>query len=477
MSVTTPNATPASTAGSATAAAGTPVGPTPDATGAQPGQQAVDARSGLSRIAAISATLVSTYALTSVLGLAFWLLAARQFSIGAVGVGGAAVSLMTLVGTFGTVGLGTLLISRLPRTDQGHRRVLVRTALALAGTVAGVLAVVVPLVAIRGFGATNLEAVAGSPSTLALFAVGTALMAVGLVADQAVLVLGSGRLQTERNTVASVTKLVVLVALAAAGQEGGMTIFLAWTIGTLASLPLVAWRTRGGRALEDGSKLIDPRRLRGLGRLALSHHALNTTLQAPLQILPLLVLVVVSSRENGIFTTALQVTGVVFTLPYAITVGLFASAEGDERAVLDRMKFTLPVSLGLSVLANLLLFPLAPYVLRVFGSQYSTEGVTILRVLALAGLFFVVKDHFVALRRVQERTTSATLVMLGMTVAELVAAYVGLRITGTAAGLAVGWVCVLAVEALVLSLPLAVAARPGLLSRIPIPVRRNRSAT
>ncbi len=469
MSVTTPNATPGSTAGSTTAAALTPVGPTPDRPGDEAGDEArhhtgeqpTDGRSGLRRIAAISATLVSTYAATSVLGLAFWLLAARQFSIGAVGVGGAAVSMMTLVGTFGTVGLGTLLISRLPRTDQGHRRVLVRTALALAGTVAGVLAIAVPLVAIHAFGATNLEAIAGSPSTLALFAVGTALMAVGLVVDQAVLVLGSGRLQTERNLVASVTKVVVLIALAAAGQQGGMAIFLAWTVGTFASLPLVAWRTRGGRALEAGSALVEPRRLRGLGRLALSHHALNTTLQAPLQILPLLVLVVVSSRENGIFTTALQLTGVVFTLPYAITVGLFAAAEGDERTVLDRMRFTLPVSLGISVLSNLLLFPLAPYVLTVFGSQYSAEGVTILRVLALAGLFFVVKDHFVALRRVQERTTSATVVMLGMTVAELVAAYVGLRVTGTAAGLTVGWVCVLAVEALILTAPLLAAARPG----------------
>ena len=64
---------------------------------------AVGVRSSLRRVAAISASLVGTYALTSVLGLFFWLLAARQFSVSSVGVGGAAIALMTLLGTLGTV--------------------------------------------------------------------------------------------------------------------------------------------------------------------------------------------------------------------------------------------------------------------------------------------------------------------------------------------------------------------------------------
>ncbi|MEO7059006.1 MAG: hypothetical protein ABI083_04760, partial [Lapillicoccus sp.] len=124
---------------------------------------APDARSGLRRVAAISASLVGTYALTSVLGLAFWLLAARQFSVGAVGVGGAAISMMTLLGTLGTCGLGTLLIARLPRTEQGERRVLTRTALLVAGGVATGLAVVVPFVAIELLHVGNLDTIAGGP--------------------------------------------------------------------------------------------------------------------------------------------------------------------------------------------------------------------------------------------------------------------------------------------------------------------------
>lgn len=423
--------------------------------------------SGLRRIMQISSSLASTTAVTSVLGLLFWTLAARRFTVEAVGVAGAAVSSMTLLGTLGSFGLGTLLIARLPHTPQGARRVLVRSALLTAGLLALLIAVVVPLVAVTGFGADNLRAVAGSPARALLFAGGTALMAAALVLDQAVLVLGSGALQLERNIVASVTKVAVLVLLSVIGQTSGMAIFGAWAVGTAVSLPLVSWRTRGGRALETGSRLIDASSLRGLWRTAASHHALNTTLQAPLQLLPLIVLVTLSARATGVFSTALQVTGFVFALPYAISVALFAAAKGDEREVLDRMRFTLPLGLGLSVLANLALFPLAPYLLSIFGSVYADQGTVVLRVLVLAGIPFVIKDHFVALRRVQNRTTQATVVLLGCTAVELAGALTGARLAGTV-GLCVGWVIVLAFEAVLLGAALLHGRSGG--TRPPVPV-------
>lgn len=417
-----------------------------------------DQRSGLRKVAALSASLVGTYAVTSALGMVFWLIAARQFPIASVGVAGAAVSTMLLLGTLGTCGLGTLLIARLPLTDQGRRRVLVRTALAVAAAGGLVLGAVVPLAAIALFGVADLRAITGNPGTATLFAVGCALMAVSIVVDQAVLVIGNGNLQLERNTLASAAKVVVLIVLVVLGETGGMAIFLAWTLGTLVTLPLVAWRTRGGRALADPGRLLDRTTLRGLGGQALSHHSLNTALQAPLQLLPLLVLIGVSAQSNGVFSTALQVTGVIFALPFAIAVALFASARGSERDMIDRMRLTLPLSLAISVAANLVLFPLAGFVLSLFGAEYSAQGVEVLRLLALAGLPIVVKDHFVALRRVQGRTTEATAVLVVMAAFELAAAAIGMALGGVV-GLCAWWLGALVVQALVLSWPLLSAAR------------------
>lgn len=403
------------------------------------------------KIAGISASLVGTHALTSILGLLFWTLAARSFAAAEVGVAGAAVSLMTFLASLGSLGLGTLLISRLPVTAATQRRVLVRTSLAVTTAVTAALAAVVPVVAVFVFGAENLRPLVDGPGALALFVGGTAVMALVLVLDQTLLTIGNGIIQTERNVVASVVKIGALLGLAHLGADTGMTVFLAWGIGTVLSLPLVSWRTRGGPG--RGQALIDLRTLQGLARPAMSHHALNTTLQSALQILPIIVTLAVSAETNAYFTTALLLSGFVFALPYAIAIAVFASARGDERAVVSNLPLTAGASIGLSLLAWIALLPLAPLLLSFFGSDYAGGGTVLLQVLALAGAPFVIKDHYVALRRVQDRTTAAVRLLAVFLVLELAAAAIGAA-TGGALGLSVAWVAVLYAEAAVLTVPL-----------------------
>ncbi|MDP9026584.1 MAG: hypothetical protein M3N46_03385, partial [Actinomycetota bacterium] len=378
--------------------------------------------SGFSRIAGISASLVGTQALTSVLGLIFWTLAAREFLTAEVGVAGAAIALMMLLGSLGSLGLGTVLIARLPSTDVAERRVLIRTCLAAAAAGGVLLGLIVPTVAVHAFGTTALAPIAGSIWPLLGFAVGTGLTSMVIVLDQAVLTIGIGALQFERNVAASSVKIVALLVLGALGAHGGMIVFVAWAIGNLASLPLVAWRTRGGRVLARGRRLVEPALLRGVGRLAVSHHALNVSIQAVLQLLPVLVLVLVSAAANASFNAAIMLAGFVFALPYAVSVGLFAAARGDESEITKRMRLTIPFGLAVSVAANLVLFPLAGPLLHIFGPQYAADGTVLLRLVVLAGIPFVVKDHFIALRRVQGRTTQALAVTSVFLVLELAGA-------------------------------------------------------
>ena len=414
--------------------------------------------SGFSRIAGISASLVGTQAVTSVLGLFFWTFAARAFITSEVGVAGAAIALMMLLGSLGSFGLGTVLIARLPSTAPDERRVLIRTCLTTAAAAGVSLGLIVPILAVHVFGADALAPIGGSIWPLLGFALGTGLTATVIVLDQAVLTVGIGALQLERNVTASAAKIVALVLLGVAGVHGGMVIFLAWTVGNLVSLPLVAWRTRGGRALAQGRQLVEPRLLRGIGRLALSHHALNVSIQAVLQALPVLVTVLVSARANASFTAAIMLAGVVFALPYAISVGLFAAARGDQSEVVARMRLTIPCGFAVSALACLVIFPLAGPLLHIFGPEYAAEGTVLLRIIVLAGIPFVVKDHFIALRRVQGRTTQALAVTSVFLVLELAGAATGAHFAGVT-GLSIGWLSVLIVEALVLAVPLITALR------------------
>ena len=78
-----------------------------------------------------ASSLVATTGVASALGFLYWALAARLLTQQAVGYGSAAVSAMTLLGTIGMFGLGTVLIGELPR--RRHRAGLVSAALLASG--------------------------------------------------------------------------------------------------------------------------------------------------------------------------------------------------------------------------------------------------------------------------------------------------------------------------------------------------------
>jgi O-antigen/teichoic acid export membrane protein len=78
-----------------------------------------------------ASSLLATTAVSSALGFGFWALAAHLFSQRAVGLGSAAVSAMTVLGTIGMLGLNTVLIGELPR--RRSRAGLISAALLASG--------------------------------------------------------------------------------------------------------------------------------------------------------------------------------------------------------------------------------------------------------------------------------------------------------------------------------------------------------
>ena len=67
-----------------------------------------------------ASSMIGTTVITSGLGFAYWWLAARLFAQAQVGFASALIAAMGLLSTFGIVGLGTLLMSELPRRPKEH---------------------------------------------------------------------------------------------------------------------------------------------------------------------------------------------------------------------------------------------------------------------------------------------------------------------------------------------------------------------
>lgn len=406
-------------------------------------------------IIANASSLLGATVVTSGLGVAYWLLAARLFPHAAVGFAGASISAMTLLGNAGMLGTGTLLISELPR-EPGRTGQLVATALAMVGGTGAILGLLFALVA--PLASPNLRPLAGGLTPVGLFALGVALTSVTTVLDQALIGMLRGSLQFGRNAIFAATKLGALLAAGVWLAHGQwLTIYVTWLLGNLVSLAALAgfvlvkrgrprcrvlrWRALGalGRVAWQ--------LLRGFGAQALRHHWLNLALQAPGFALPLVVTILLSSAANAYFYVASMVASLVFFGPLAIVTALYAVGARAPSALAQRMRFTLALAFAGGVLANAALFVGADHLLGMFGASYATKAAWTLRILGLGVFPVIVKDHYVTLNRIRGRIAGAALLVTAGGALELVLAALGAILSGGLPGLALGYLGALWLEA------------------------------
>jgi O-antigen/teichoic acid export membrane protein len=431
-----------------------PSGPTPDV--------AVDAASGRrverlnvlaqlqssaiwpGRLFAVFAALVGSQLSGAVFGLVYWTLAARALAPEQVGVGAALVAAMTLLSAFGVLGIGTLLLERVPVVSATDRRALLSTGFAIAG-LGGVL------VAGGWVGVYALVHLSGVLGDLSL---GTALLLVGttgiaaicLAFDQAVIGMGISSMQVRRNMVASIIRIAVLSGAIVLGVKSGQTILISWTVGFVGSL--ITARLR--RYLPPRARVSVRQRwnlVRNYWTVAIGHHGLTLTVSSSSLIVSVVVASLMSATQTAYFQEARLLGDTIIPLPYLLTIALFATAGGME-GFRRKAPRTLVVGLALSlaIIVGGALF--GRVLLSMFGTNYAKESWPILLLLLSGGPALVIKDHFVVLRRLQGRRNQGILATGLWTAAELAGAITG-GLFGGMKMLCIGWLGMSAVCALV----------------------------
>jgi O-antigen/teichoic acid export membrane protein len=390
-----------------------------------------------------AASLAATTGVTSLLGFTFWTFAARYYSQEAVGYGSAAISAMTLLGTVGMFGLGTVLIGELPR--RRRRANLVASALIASAVGSLILGVGFCLVAPH-FSDRFIE-ITGSPERMLLFAAGVALTGATLVFDEATIGLLRGGLQLSRNLAFSVLKMAVIPAAAFVLHDGyGVGIILAWVAGTALSLIPTAIQLK-----LSGTKLLpkpDWGVLRGLGRTTMAHNWLNLAIGVPQTLVPVLVTVVVSPAANAAFYVAWMLTSFLFVVPTHLSTVLYAVASADPKVIAGKLRFVLRLSVLIGLPAMVILWFGAHLALSLFGKNYADEATWPLQLLILGYLPALPKTQYIAVCRAAGRVTRAAVILTIASTAEMAAVIIGGKQDGLT-GVCIGLLVVAVAEGLV----------------------------
>ncbi|MFD4543922.1 lipopolysaccharide biosynthesis protein [Streptomyces bauhiniae] len=344
--------------------------------------------------------------ISAVLGLGFWLAAARYYSESAVGQGSAAIAAMKLLAGLTAVTLTGALARFIPVAGRATARLIFRT---YAGS---------SLVVAVAAGVFLLTLDVWGPSYRFLHGPVGGLGFVAAVVAWNVLTLQDGVLTGLRsapwvpvgNTVFSAVKLGLLVAFAVAIPAAG--VFVSWGAAIVTSVLPLGWlvfRRLVPRHTAATEGRAHPPTLREIGRFLAGDYTGSLFSLGVVYLVPVIIASQVSAEDNAYFYITTTIGGTTNLL--AINMGASLTVEGSHdparlaantRAALKRMaRIMLPVA---SVL-----FIGAPWILGVFGAGYADAATPLLRWFAVGALLRVVMETYFAVLRAQSRTAGLAL--------------------------------------------------------------------
>ncbi|MFI6935129.1 lipopolysaccharide biosynthesis protein [Streptomyces sp. NPDC050287] len=340
--------------------------------------------------------------ISAVLGLGFWLAAARYYSESAVGQGSAAIAAMKLLAGLTAVTLTGALARFIPVAGRATGRLIVRTYAGSSVFVA--LAALVFLLTLDLWG-PSYRFLHGPLNGLG-FVVAVIAWSLLTLQDGVLTGLRSALWVPVGNTVFSAVKLALLVALAVAVPTSG--VFVSWVAAIAFSVVPLGWLVfrrlvpRHEKATEERAR---PPTLKEVGRFLAGDYTGSLFSLAVVYLVPVIIASQVSSQDNAYFYITTTIGGTINLL--AINMGASLTVEGSHdprrlaantRAALKRMaRIMLPVA-GI-------LFVGAPWILGVFGAGYADAATPLLRWFAVGAVLRVVMETYFAVLRAQSRTS------------------------------------------------------------------------
>lgn len=381
--------------------------------------------------------MVGRQGATAIVGLGYWVLITHLFTTRAVGIAAAATSTTAFLGAVGALGVPLLFLAEISRIEPSKRRVVFTTGMGVSGVVLLLLAV--GTLALSPVFGKSLRIIAEDPALAVMFVVGAVATVTTNTFDNAALGLRRGTAQLWRATLASVLKVVFVGLFVVAGTKSTFGLLFSWVAGLVVSMLVCAPMLRlGPRSFSNGLRQRRVDVVRQYGRLSINHHVLNLSLSVPFFLVPAFATILVGPEQVAYFVTANLLQSTVMVAPYLLALALFAERPGDPDLLRRHLRLTLPTSLAICAVIVLGVELAAPTALQFFGPNYAAHGSIVLRLLALVGPSYVIKDHYVAIERSRGHIVPAAKVVAVGTALEIVSAAVGGIYKG-GAGLALGW--------------------------------------
>lgn len=341
--------------------------------------------------------LISDGALSIVLGFLFWVLAARLYTPGEIGLNNSAISTISLLVSLSGLGLGSGLIRYLPEESEKSNS-LIDFCITISS-----LILMCSLIALYFF-ADKWSADFGiflhkNFHLVVVFSLG--YLITGIL-DNAIIAWRIPRYLVLKNIILNLSKLILLVLLSFYAFNG---IFSSWGYSILIVLffECIIIKSRINKSYRPSLTLNIPNR-RDVIIYSANLFVADFLSGLPIAVMPIIMIRILDPKMVGYFSIIWMIINSIIMVSRASSVSLFAEGSRDmtklNKMVLKISKFNIIQIIPIIVIVILI----SDRVLLLFGKDYLENGQSLLIILSISLIPYSINMIYLTKLKIEKRT-------------------------------------------------------------------------
>ncbi len=368
-------------------------------------------------------------------GFFFWLITARLYTTENIGLATTLISVMSLIATFSLIGFDAAFVRFLPTATDRNRKI--NTGLILVGTTALILSTLfvlsIHLISPR------LSFVQDHPLYGVVFVIACVMNGLNVLTDSVFLANRQAKFTLIINTIFSLVKMLIPFAFLSWGAIGIFTAAaVAQAVGLILSLGAMAYWFEYVPDFAFDSSVVG-----SIWKYSAANYFAGILGLLPATFLPIMITNDLGPRVAAYFYISMMIGNLLYVIPYSTARSMFAESSHDEHALREHLKRAIITMTLILVPAILVILIGAHLILSVFGTEYSIESASFLRIIALTGIPVAAYTTFCSLFRITKDLKSLLFANIVYSVSILVfaALLMSFGLSGVGAAWILGNIC------------------------------------
>jgi O-antigen/teichoic acid export membrane protein len=362
--------------------------------------------------------LMANTVLTSGLGFFFWMVVARFYTEAEVGWGSAVISAISLLSLLSVPGFGAALIRFLPKAEKPQDMINA------CFTIGGVISVVLSVIFVAGLDVWSpaLAFIKHNMIFAAAFVLFVLVQALSGMTASVFIARRRADFSLYRSAIFSLLKIPLPILLVLFFHTFGIA--ASWGIATTVALAVALFcfipRVQPHYRPVPG---LNPGVIGAMWRYSAGSYPARLFDAAPGLILPVMVVNLLGAEQNAYFYVTWTIAVLLFAIPAAVARSLFAEGAHFEEDLPGNVARSLKFVFVILVPAVILVLLVGKWLLLLFGQNYSTSGLLLLRILSVSALFIGMNSIYITTLRVEDRLKELTIMVGFIAVAALLGSY------------------------------------------------------